>query len=397
MFELEMRSTMTKHKHLTLSDRNDIQLGLERGETFKAIGRLILKDPTTVSKEVKRNRQVRESTCHNLPCPLLDKATFVCNGCPKRRQNCGYKKILYLAKQAQKQYEQTLVEAREGTPLNSKTFWDMDKVISDGVKKGQHIYHILKTHNLDVSSSTVYRHIRKGYLSIAPIDLARAVKFKERRKSKLPSIPKEAKKGRSYEDFQNYLALNQLDSWLEMDTVLGRMGGKVLLTFNLSFCNFIFARLLDNKTALEVTKHLYDIKNTLHQADKDFFQLFPVILTDNGGEFARVDDIEMDVRGESKLFFCDPNRSDQKGRIEKNHTLIRDILPKGTSFDNLTQEDINLVCSHVNSVKRAALNGKSAYELFAFTYGEEIPKLLGISKIPAEDVCQSSKLLQHKF
>lgn len=70
---------------------------------------------------------------------------------------------------------------------------------------------------------------------------------------------------------------------------------------------------------------------------------------------------------------------------------------KGTSFDNLTQEDINLVCSHVNSVKRAALNGKSAYELFAFTYGEEIPKLLGISKIPAEDVCQSSKLLQHKF
>ncbi|MDN5027658.1 IS30 family transposase [Streptococcus sp. SPS1] len=388
---------MTKHKHLTLSDRNDIQLGLERGETFKAIGQSILKDPTTVSKEVKRNRQVRESTCHNLPCSLLDKAPFVCNGCPKRRQNCGFKKIFYLAKQAQKQYEQTLVEAREGTPLNSKTFWEMDKVISDGVKKGQHIYHILKTHNLDVSSSTVYRHIRKGYLSIAPIDLARAVKFKERRKSKLPSIPKEAKKGRSYEDFQNYLALNQLDSWLEMDTVMGRIGGKVLLTFNLSFCNFIFARLLDNKTALEVTKHLYDIKNTLHQADKDFFQLFPVILTDNGGEFARVDDIEMDVQGESKLFFCDPNRSDQKGRIEKNHTLIRDILPKGTSFDNLTQEDINLVCSHVNSVKRAALNGKSAYELFAFTYGEEIPKLLGISKIPEEDVCQSSTLLQHKF
>ena len=381
---------MTKHKHLTLSDRNDIQLGLERGETFKAIGQLILKDPTTVSKEIKRNRQDRDSTSNNLPCPLLDKATFVCNGCPKRRQNCGYQKVFYLAKQAQKQYEQTLVEAREGIPLNSKTFWDMDKVISDGVKKGQHIYHILKTHNINVSSSTVYRHIRKGYLSISPIDLARAVKFKERRKSKLPSIPKEAKKGRSYEDFQNYLTLNQLNYWLEMDTVMGRIGGKVLLTFNLSFCNFIFARLLDNKTALEVTKHLYDIKNTLHQEDKEFFQLFPVILTDNGGEFARVDDIEMDVRGESKLFFCDPNRSDQKGRIEKNHTLIRDILPKGTSFDNLTQEDINLVCSHVNSVKRAALNGKSAYELFAFTYGEEIPKLLGISKIPAEDVCQSS-------
>ena len=93
---------MTKHKHLTLSDRNDIQLGLERGETFKAIGQFILKDPTTVSKEVKRNKQIRDSTSNNLPCPLLDKAPFVCNGCSKRRQNCGYQKIFYLAKQAQK-------------------------------------------------------------------------------------------------------------------------------------------------------------------------------------------------------------------------------------------------------------------------------------------------------
>ena len=84
---------MTKHKHLTLSDRNDIQLGIERGETFKAIGQSILKDPTTVSKEVKRNRQVRDSTSNNLPCPLLAKAPFVCNGCPKRRQNCGFKKF----------------------------------------------------------------------------------------------------------------------------------------------------------------------------------------------------------------------------------------------------------------------------------------------------------------
>ena len=158
---------MAKHKHLTLSDINNIQLGLERGEIFKAIGQSILKDPITVSKEVKRNRQVRESTCDNLPCHLLDKAPFVCNGYPKRRQNCGYQKIFYLAKQAQKQYEQTLVEAREGTPLNSQTFWDRDKVISEGVKKGQHIYHILKTHNLDVSSSTIYRHIRRGTLKSA--------------------------------------------------------------------------------------------------------------------------------------------------------------------------------------------------------------------------------------
>ena len=385
---------MTKHKHLTLSDRNDIQLGLERGETFKAIGQSILKDPTTVAKEVKRNRQVRESTCNNLPCPLLYKAPFVCNGCPKRRQNCGYKKIFYLAKQAQKQYEQTLIEAREGTPLNSKTFWDMDKVISDGVKKGQHIYHILKTHNLDVSSSTVYRYIRKGYLSIAPIDLARAVKFKERRKSKLPSIPKEAKKGRSYEDFQNYLALNQLNSWLEMDTVMGRMGGKVLLTFNVSFCNFLFALLLDNKTALEVAAKFAVLKERVRDGGYAFHQLFPVILTDNGSEFSYVEELERDIDGKSHLYFCDPSRPDQKGRIEKNHTVLRAILPKGTSFDQLTQKDVNLVISHVNSLKREEFQGKSAYDVFTFTFGEDIAALLGCQFVKPEDTHLSPDLLK---
>ncbi|MFX3691197.1 IS30 family transposase, partial [Streptococcus suis] len=83
----------------------------------------------------------------------------------------------------------------------------------------------------------------------------------------------------------------------------------------------------------EVAKHLYAIKNDLHQIEMDFCEIFPFILTDYGGEFARVDDIEMDVRGEYKLFFCDPNRSDQKVRIEKNHTLIRDNLPKRSTFD----------------------------------------------------------------
>ncbi|WP_270992069.1 helix-turn-helix domain-containing protein, partial [Streptococcus agalactiae] len=114
---------MTKHKHLTLSDRNDIQSGLDRGETFKAIGLNLLKHPTTIAKEVKRNKQLRESTKDCLDCPLLRKAPYVCNG----------------------------------------------------VKKGQRIYHILKTNDLEVSSSTVYRHIKKGYLSITPIDLPRAV------------------------------------------------------------------------------------------------------------------------------------------------------------------------------------------------------------------------------
>ena len=389
--------TSQKHKHLTFSDRNDIQSGLEAGKTFKAIAQEIQKDPTTVSKEVKRHLLFKETSATCSECPLLKKAPYVCNACPKKRVNCGYKKAFYYAKKAQISYEKLLVEAREGTPLNQLDFWEMNKVLSDGIRKGQHIYHIMETNDLKVSKSTVYRHLHKGYLSVSPIDFPRVVKFKSRRKATLPPIPKAVKEGRRYEDFLNCLEEKEGSSWLEMDTVMGRTGGKVLLTFNLSFCNFIFARLLDNKTAAEVAKHIQAMKRDFHLAGKEFSEIFPLILTDNGGEFARIDEIEMDFKGQSQLFFCDPNRSDQKGRIEKNHTMLRDILPKGTSFDKLTQEDINLVCSHINSVKRAALNGKTAYELFSFTYGEALAQLLGIEKIQAQDVVQSPKLLKDKL
>ena len=96
---------------------------------------------------------------------------------------------------------------------------------------------------------------------------------------------------------------------------------------------------------------------------------------------------------ETSLFFCDPYKSSQKPRVEKNHTLFRDIVPKGESFDDFSQETVNLIFSHVNSVKRKIYNGKTPYELFAFTYGEQIAKLLGVDNIHAPDVVQSPKLL----
>ena len=388
-----------KQKHLTLEDRIDIQTGISQQETFRSIAEKMGKDPSTISKEIKRNRIMHPTSVKSdcTDCPLLKKAPYVCNNCPKKRTNCGFNRYLYYAKKAQEQYEIMLRESREGIPLNKESFYQMDKVLTQGIQKKQSIYHIIQTHNLPVSKATVYRHAKMGYLTAKPIDFPRMVKFKERRKSRKVAIPKELKFGRTYQDFQELREIDDFFKWLEMDTVIGRPGGKLLLTFNVSFCNFLFALLLDNKTALEVATKFAALKERVMDGGYAFHQLFPVILTDNGSEFSYVEELERDIDGKSHLYFCDPSRPDQKGRIEKNHTLIRDILPKGTYFDNLTQEDINLVCSHVNSVKRAALNGKSAYELFTFTYGEEISKLLGISKLPAEDVCQSSKLLQHKF
>jgi IS30 family transposase len=208
-------------------------------------------------------------------------------------------------------------------------------------------------------------------------------------------VPKAAKVGRSYDDFLAYTQKHGVSSWVEMDTVIGRIGGKVILTLDFTFCNFMAGILLEDKTAIEVTEKINRLKNDLTANGLRFGDIFPIILTDNGGEFANIRAVENDLRDqkETQLFVCDPCKSYQKPKVEKNHTLLRDIVPKGTSFDTFSQDTVNLIFSHVNSIMRKGLNGKSAYEVFVFTHAETVAAVLGISQIPAEKVMQSPKLL----
>ena len=214
-------------------------------------------------------------------------------------------------------------------------------------------------------------------------------------------VPAALKAGRFYEDFSLWCEQNNLLSWVEMDTVIGRIGGKCILTFDFTFCNFMFGLLLDNKTAAEVSAKIIALKERLTGNGLCFGTFFSVILTDNGGEFSNVFAVENDLKGlkESALFFCDPYKSSQKPHVEKNHTLLRDILPKGSSFDSLTQDAVNMIFSHINSVKRKHFNGKSAFELFAFAFGHRLPAALEIVSVAPESVIQSPRLLniiQHR-
>ena len=399
--------TTKKNKHMTLDDRVEIQECLNKGMTFKNIGRRVKKDQTTISKEVKKHIVVRESGLKQMNedrtpiepqvCAALLKAPFVCNPC-QRRRSCQLTKHFYVAKHAQAEYEKLRTESREGIPLQKEAFYEIDRFISDKVKDGQHVYHILQSNDLGVSKSTVYRHINKGYLSIGRIDLPRAVKFKPRKSAPKEYIPKPLKVGRLFDDFTVYKEENGVFSWVEMDTVIGRIGGKAILTLDFTFCNFMAGLLLDNKTSAEVAGKIVALKTAFKNKGLSFGDIFPVMLTDNGGEFSDVFAFEKNLDGqpETRLFFCDPNRSCQKPRVEKNHTLFRDIVPKGSSFDGFGQDTVNLVFSHVNGVKRKTLNGKTPYEVFTFTYGTVVADVLGVSMVPANDVVQSPKLLRHK-
>ena len=184
-----------------------------------------------------------------------------------------------------------------------------------------------------------------------------------------------------------------------MDTVIGRIGGKVIMTFDFTFCNFMFGLLLDNKTAAESTNKIQALKARLRDGGVRFGGVLPVLLTDNGGEFSNIFAFMNDLEGkhETDLFFCDPYQSSQKPKVEKNHTLFRDIVPKGKSFDDFTQETVNMIFSHINSVKRKSLNGKTPFEMFSFVFNENIAKLLGVTPVPADDVIQHPKLLKTTF
>lgn len=395
-----MTNSEKRNKHMNLDDRIEIQECLNKGMTFKAIGARIGKDPTTVSKEVKlhgkthTNSFVKTAEC----CPKLMKAPFVCNGCSKRNSSgCQYPRRIYQAKIAQKEYETVLVESREGIPLTKDEFYRTEQIISTAVRSGQNIYHAIQANHLPVSKTTVYRHIECGYYTISKINLPRAAKFKPRKEPKGEYVPKGIKIGRSFEDFMLFLEDNPSINYVEMDTVIGRIGGKVIMTFHFVNVDFMFGLLLDNKTAAEAAHKIRLLKEKLYDANVDFAKVFPAFLTDNGGEFSNVAAFENNLDGqpETRVFFCDPNAPYQKPHVENNHTLFRGIVETGTSFDNYTQDNVNLIFSHINAVKRKQFNGKSAYDMFSFTYSKDLAELLGISFVAPKDVIQTSKLLKH--
>ena len=181
---------------------------------------------------------------------------------------------------------------------------------------------------------------------------------------------------------------------VQMDSVKGTVSGKVLLTLHFVESGFMVAYLRNTNTAKSVRKIFEDLYETLGQ--DDFISLFPVILTDNGSEFSDPTRIEFDKYGERRtyIFYCDRNRSDQKGSIEVNHEFIRRISPKGVPFDNRTQEDIFLMMSHINSYRRKRLNNLSPYTVFSMLYGSDIAAKLGITEIPAEEVILTPKLFK---
>ena len=433
------------NKHFTLDDRIKIQKIItehrdENGKLtimLKEIGNMLSNDPSTISKEVKLHRikksrnydsyKLHNSICDKyescqknistdsrffckayskcidscnefleVVCPNLKKFPWVCNGCPKSPK-CRFTKYYYYGDIANKDYKLKLSESREGINLTPDEFKVLNHTVSNYVKAGQPIYHIFSSNELPVSERTVYNYFEKGYLDAKNIDLRRKVTYKKRYQHKSDkTILRKIKQDRTYEDYQNYIKHNPDASIVEMDTVISAGECKrVLLTLHFIKYHFQLAYIVNSKEVINITACINTLCNQI--GIDNFKKLFEVILTDNGTEFSDPESIEFEPEtGElrSKVFFCHPYASREKGHCEKNHEYIRYILPKGTVFDFLTQDMCDLMMSHINSTKRPSVNG-SPYDFMALAYGTEILELMKIKKIEAKDVQLSPKLLKN--
>jgi IS30 family transposase len=201
--------------------------------------------------------------------------------------------------------------------------------------------------------------------------------------------------GRAYPEFLRFVEESS-PAVVEMDSVIGRIGGKVLLTLMFKSCDFMIALIRDRNTSQSVID-CFEWMFEEFGAER-FKSLFPVLLGDNGSEFSNPKALEFDASGNRRttVFFCDPNASFQKPNVELNHEFIRRILPKGSSFDHLVQQDIDLMMSHINSYSREKLNDKSPFDMFGFLYGDSLIEKLGQHKIPANEIILKPSLLKKK-
>ncbi len=295
-------------------------------------------------------------------------------------------------------YEYVRSESRTGIAINEGELNHLDQLITPLIKKGQSIHHICANNADSImhSEKTLYNYIDSGLITACNLDLPRKVKYRPRKKAGLiHKVDRKCRIGRTYNDFHNYMEENNQPLVVQMDSVIGRVGGKVLLTLHFVKAEFMLAFLRDANNSQSVID-IFDRLNELLGIDL-FKKLFPVLLGDNGSEFSNPLVIECDrTTGELRtaVFYCDPCASFQKGSAEKNHEEIRKVLPQGTSFDNLTQKDINLMMDHINSYSRPNLNDKTPYDTFMFLFGEETIKKLGSTLIPPKDICLKPSLLK---
>lgn len=412
-----------KMKHLTLEERKLIQSGIEEGLSKTAIARTIGKDPTTVSKEILRHRTLKPrnrfnhavvcskfKACHHhsrncseqcpdyieQSCLRRDRHIGACNHCDKL-YTCKLDRYFYNAVKAHEAYLFHLSDSRQGINLTTEEVKRIAETIAPLLHKGQSIYQILVNHpEIGLSPKSLYTYIESGIFKDFGVDnfsLRRQVSMKARKKLKKRKEPVNYE-GRKYIDYLEFVKENPTIPTTEMDTVYNQSEGPFIQTFSFQNTGLMIGFLHSEKTSASMASSLDYLQELLGD---DYGKLFSLLLTDRGTEFEKYELFECNAETgqlRTNIFYCDPQTPSQKPHVENNHNYVRDIIPNGRELQKITQQDLLLLFSHINSVPRRVLNGRTPYEVFSFFYGEEILHKLGIQRIPSDTVTLQPFLLK---
>lgn len=406
-----------------MENRKVIQAGIENGSTKADIARTIGKDATTVAKEIRNHRKLKPRNTFNRPvlcakrkgckrgfcvqkceqyeepkCSRRDISPGACNKCPNGFGNkCPMDKYIYDAEVAEQQYRSVLSDSREGINLTAEERASIGEVIAPLLSQGQSVYQILSTHKgITQSERTMYSYIECGVFKdfgVNNFSLKEQVNRKQfKQKYKKRKEPANYM-GRKYSDYLSFRADNPDTLTVGMDVVYNHPQGPYLQTFLFENTAFMIGFLHEVKDNEHMAKSINILQSRI--GAELFSRLFSLILTDRGTEFemAHLFELNSDASTRLNIFYCDPMQSSQKPHVENNHNYIRDIIPNGYPLNNITQDQIDLMFSHINSTPRRSLGGRTPYEIFCFMYGTHAAQLLNILEIKRDDVVLKPSLL----
>ena len=422
-------SSNNKNLHLTVQERIIIEKGIENGSTKAAIALTIGKDKSTVGKEIKKHRELVHKSSYKINCANMkncshnhvcdncadfkpftcnrrDRSPGACNGCSKYT-HCRYDKYRYKADFSHKKYREDLVDSRTGINMPYEECKAMADIIVPLIKAGHSPYHIVTNHpELNISEKTLYNYIENGIFrefGLLDIDLRIKTKRKITKKASNKYKKREDKKylnGRTYDDFINYTAENKNLSVVEMDTVYNNGStGPFMQTFKFLDYSFMFIVYQEEKTAKSMVEGVDLLEKIL--GEDLFNKEVAIIKTDRGSEFCDAEGFEKEENESrrTRIFYCDPMASGQKGSLENNHKEIRYICPKENDLKDLglnSQEKANLIVSHINSQSKEHLKGKSPLEVMEFMNPALYQKFkdFGIERINKDNIVLKPYLLK---
>lgn len=422
-------SSNNKNLHLTVQERIIIEKGIENVSTKAAIALTIGKDKSTVGKEIKKHRELVHKSSYKINCANMkncshnhvcdncadfkpftcnrrDRSPGACNGCSKYT-HCRYDKYRYKADFSHKKYREDLVDSRTGINMSYEECKAMADIIVPLIKAGHSPYHIVTNHpELNISEKTLYNYIENGIFrefGLLDIDLRIKTKRKITKKASNKYKKREDKKylnGRTYDDFINYTAENKNLSVVEMDTVYNNGStGPFMQTFKFLDYSFMFIVYQEEKTAKSMVEGVDFLEKIL--GEDLFSEEVAIIKTDRGSEFCDAEGFEKEENESrrTRIFYCDPMASGQKGSLENNHKEIRYICPKENDLKDLelnSQEKANLIVSHINSQSKEHLKGKSPLEVMEFMNPALYQKFkdFGIERINKDNIVLKPYLLK---